>query len=169
MIGKKKRLKTPVLVVLLIAIIAGGVLFVGAVAGWFGDTAVMLDEEYECKDEQCDLVELVNVQELLDEKKSFVVFIDQNGCKTADRLREFVTDYVKEEKVSIYKMMFSEMKKTVLNDYIKYYPSIAIIERGEVKYFLRADADEDAEEYNNYEVFKKWMGEHLVLWKKQEN
>ncbi|MBQ6461127.1 hypothetical protein IJJ36_01685, partial [Candidatus Saccharibacteria bacterium] len=95
------------------------------------------------------------------EKKSFVVFIDQGGCTTADRLRGFVKDYASSHGFKVYRMMFEEMKKTSLHDFVKYYPSVAVISRGKVVGYLRADADEDSDAYNNYDAFLTWMQKYL--------
>ena len=56
-------------------------------------------------------------------------------------------------------MMFSEMKESKLYELVKYYPSVAVIKDGEVVKYLRADEDEDAGIYNNYEEFVDWLVE----------
>ena len=148
------------LVVALILMVGGGVLFIGAVSGWFDDGKVSLDPEYVCA-EKCDgeLVDLTaeEYERLVEEKKSFVVVIDQGGCVTAERLKEYAKEFGQERGVKIYRMMFSEMKETTLYDSIKYYPSVAVVAKGRVRAYLKADSDEDAPKYNNYEDFKRWL------------
>ena len=89
------------LVLILIAVVGGGVLFVGAAAGWFnGSAKVLLSSEYDCADEACGKMENLSGEEyeaLVNEKKSFVVFVDQAGCKTSGKLREYLTEYAKEK------------------------------------------------------------------------
>lgn len=148
------------LVAALILVVGGGVVFMGAVSGWFDDGKVRLDAEYICV-EKCDeeLMDLTaeEYERLVEEKKSFVVVIDQGGCVTAERLKEYAKEFGKERGIKIYRMIFSEMKETSLHNNIKYYPSIAVISKGRVQAFLRADSDEDAPEYNDYEEFRQWM------------
>ena len=162
--GKLARLKVWQLVVLLVAVIGGTVLFLGAVGGWFGGSKVTLDAEYYCG-EECDgeMMELsgVKYEELVRNGGSFVVFVDQSGCTTAERLRGYVADYAREIGVKVYRMMFSEMKETSLHDFVKYYPSVAVVSRGRVVGYLRADSDEDADIYNSYEIFKRWIKRYL--------
>ena len=158
------RLKVWQQVLMLIAVVGLTTLFIGAVAGWFEQKKVAIDEEYYCS-EECDGeyldIDASEYDKLVGEKKSFVVLIDQGGCKTADRLREYAREYSKEAGVRVYRMMFEEMKKTQLHDNVKYYPSVVLVSKGSPVVWLRADEDEDADEYNDYDSFKKWMKEYL--------
>ncbi len=151
------------LVVALVVILIGGVLFVGAVSGWFDDPKITLDREYYCEKNCDDLMEMDSVlyDQLITEKRTFIVFIDQNGCDTADRLREYVIKYAEETGIKIFQMMFSEVKKSSLYDLVKYYPSVAVVSKGKVVSWLRADSDEDVLMYNDYEEFKKWLTKYL--------
>ena len=139
---KKKQLGVLGLVIALVVVLFGSVLFVGAASGWFDSTTVTLDAEYMCG-EDCD-GELMDIsaaeyEELVAAKKSFVVFVDQGGCTTADRLREYVQDYAREAGIKVYRMMFSEVKESSLSEAVHYYPSLAIVSRGNVVAALRAD------------------------------
>jgi len=153
------------LVVALVVVLIGGVLFVGAVSGWFDDPKVTLDAEYYCETDCGEFMEIdaTSYNDLIAEKKSFVVFVDQGGCTTADRLREFVTKYAGEVGIKVYKMMFEEVKESSLYESVRYYPSVAVVTKGKVVSWLRADSDEDAPEYNDYETFKKWMDERIKV------
>ncbi len=157
---KKKQRNVLGLVVALVVVLLGGVVFMGAVSGWFGSEPVTLDAEYYCG-EDCDgeMMDLsgAEYEELVAEGKSFVVFIDQGGCTTADRLRGYVRDWGVSVGVKVYRMMFEDERETSLHDYVKYYPSVVVVSKGKVVAWLRADSDEDAEEYNDYEAFRGWM------------
>ena len=167
-VSMAKRLtgmKVRQLLVLLVIVVGGTVLFVGAASGWFsGNAKVTLDAEYYCGDE-CDgeymELEVEEYEELVQAGKSFVVLVDQGGCKTADRLREFVADYAKGTGMKVYRMMFAEVKESSLHEYVKYYPSVVIVSKGQVIGYLRADSDEDAEMYNDYDAFTKWIKRYL--------
>ena len=163
---KKKMagLKVWQLVLLLVVVIGGTVLFVGAASGWFGGGKVVLDAEYYCGDD-CDgkMMELdgARYEELVQNGGSLVVFVDQSGCTTAERLRGDVEDYAGDAEIRVYRMMFAEARETSLHDYVKYYPSVVIVSRGRAVGYLRADSDEDADYYNDYEAFRMWMGRYL--------
>ena len=160
----KKKTKIWILIVILVVVILGGVLFVGAVAGWFSDSKFSLSAEYYC-DGECapELMELTaeDYEGLLEAGKSFILFIDQDGCQTADKLRGFVLDYMDSENLRAYRMSFSDMRETSLYPTIKYYPSVAFISDGKVVGFLRADSNEDAEAYNSEDAFYTWMNRYL--------
>lgn len=158
---KKKQVGVLGLVIALVVVLFGSVLFVGAASGWFDDAKVTLDAEY--YGEFGDFMELdaAGYEALVAEKKSFVVFVDQGGCTTADRLRGYVSEWASTAGVRVYRMMFSEVKESSLHEYVKYYPSFAVVSRGAVAGFLRADADEDAAAYNDYGEFVGWVGKYL--------
>lgn len=154
---KKKNRKILPLVMALIVVVLGSILFVGAASGWFDNHKVKLDAEYYA--DGAEFMELTagEYEGLVEAKKSFVVMVDQGGCTTADRLREYVTRYMTETGILVYRMMFAEVKESSLHEKVKYYPSVAVVEKGVVRGYLRADSDDDAGAYNDYDTFEKWM------------
>lgn len=152
------------LVLLLIVVVMGTALFVGAASGWFSDNKVTLDAEYYCG-EECDgeymEIDAEGYEKLVTAQKSFVLFVDQGGCKTAVMLRGFVSDYAKEKGIKVYKMMFNEEKETSLYENVKYYPSVVIVRKGKPVVWLRSDSDEDARAYNRYDAFLEWIEKYL--------
>ncbi|MBQ9180595.1 hypothetical protein IJ135_00655 [Candidatus Saccharibacteria bacterium] len=158
---KKKQMGVLGLIIALVVVLFGGVLFVGAVSGWFDGQKVTLDAEYYGAGGE--LVDLTATEygELVQARKSFVVFVDQGGCTTADRLRQFVTDYATEKGFKVYRMMFSEVKQSSLHVQVKYYPSEAILSKGSVCGALQADSDADAPAYNDYAAFQEWIRRYL--------
>lgn len=159
--GENKNGGVLALVIALVVVLIGGVLFVGAVSGWFDDPKVKLDAEYYADGAEFMELSAGEYEGLVEAKKSFIVFVDQGGCTTADRLREYVTRYMTETGILTYRMMFEEVKESSLHEQVKYYPSVVVISKGRVMGYLRADSDEDAEVYNNYDAFKAWMGKFL--------
>ena len=79
----------------------------------------------------------------------------------ANMMREFVQDYVKEKGIKSLRIMFEEMKQTSLYDKVDFYPSVAIISKGTVVDWLKADSDEDTSAYNDYDEFRVWMDSYL--------
>ena len=145
------------LIIALVVVLLGGVLFIGAVSGWFDDLKIVLDAEY-CTDEpQITPITPDEYQSLSDAHKSFLILVTQPGCKTAVNLKTYATDYIKERGLNIYEMDFSDLKKTSLYDTVKYYSSFIVISKGKVKAFLDAESNEHAPIYNSYEDFKAWL------------
>ncbi|MBQ8985064.1 hypothetical protein IJ076_00680, partial [Candidatus Saccharibacteria bacterium] len=149
------------LVVLLFVVVGGTILFVGLAAGWFSDVSMSVDVEYLCENDCDDAlteIDAATYEEMIRDKKSFVLVIDQGGCTTAERVKGFMGDYATSNNFKAFKMMFEEMKKTSLYEYVKYYPSVVLISKGDVIKWLRADSDEDAPMYNDYDAFRGWIG-----------
>ena len=96
---------------------------------------------------------------MIEEKKTFVVFVDQDACTTADTLREYVKKWSDETGQLVYRMMFTEMRKSSLYESVKYFPSVAIITNGEVSKWLNTDSDEDKDKFSSYDSFKSWISE----------
>lgn len=163
---KRKQLGVLGLIIALVAVLFGGALFVGAASGWFDHAEVTLSSEYICG-ETCDgelmTLDVSGYEELMAAKKSFIVFVDQGGCTTADRLRGFMQDYAKEKGIKVYRMMFEQVKESSLHENVHYYPSVAVISKGKVVGALQADSDEDAGAYNDYDIFKEWIEKYLKV------
>lgn len=162
---KKTEIKTSWLVVALIVMVVGSVLFAGAIAGWFGggNRATIDAKDYcveSCEREFIDLT-IDEYEEKINNGDSFILFVDQGGCYTADRLREFILNYSGMKGVKAYRMMFSDVRNSSLHDYVKYYPSVVVVSRGKPIVWLRADADEDSDAYNDEEAFNKWLSNYL--------
>ena len=162
---KKKQMGILGLAIALVVVLAGSIIFVGAVSGWFDDPKISLDEEYYCKNSSCDgsftNLTAEEYEALINNHKSFVIFVDQGGCHTADRLRGYIEDYSRESGIKFYRIMFADAKDSSLHEYVKYYPSAAIISKGKPVVWLHADSDEDAGRYNNYDEFKAWIQNYL--------
>ena len=102
-------------------------------------------------------ISVASFEKMSAERRSFLVLIDQAGCRTADELKGYLRNFLESKGWFGYRMMFSEVKETTLSEYIKYYPSVVVIKNGEVFAYLKADAEEDADKYNNYEIFQDWI------------
>ncbi|MBQ3474098.1 hypothetical protein IJH24_01565 [Candidatus Saccharibacteria bacterium] len=158
---KKEQKHTTILVLVVGFVLILAALALGVKSGWLGSEKIVLGEEY-----IGDFVDYKDISteeygELVEKKDSFILFVDQNGCETADTVREFVKDWATEKKVKVLRIMFSKMKETSLHEYVKYYPSVVVISEGRPIGYLRADNNEDAEMYNNYEVFKGWIEKYF--------
>ena len=148
------------LVVLLIIVITVPLFFVGAVAGWFdGDKRVVIDAGEYCEGcgEQMVDISGEEYEQIVKDGRSFVVFVDQPDCTTADKLEGFVHNYADEKDLRVYRIQFSEAKETSMHEKVKYYPSVVVVSRGNIAGFLRADSDEDARAYNDEGEFRGWV------------
>ena len=154
---QKKQLGVLSLIVALVVVLLGSLLFVGAVSGWFDNNKVVLSPEFYSENAEMVNITADDYERMIKERKSFIVFVDQGGCDTAVRLRGYIEDYTKEAGMRVNRLYFQDMKETSLHEYVKYYPSVVMVSEGRVVGYLKADSDEDADKYNDYDAFKKWM------------
>ena len=94
---------------------------------------------------------------LLKNKESFVVFIYETSCITSNEFSKILTEFSNKNKISLYKMSFADMKNTELNNKIRFYPSLALFNKGILVDYLDADADEDKEYYKSVDELEKWL------------
>lgn len=107
--------------------------------------------------------------DLINNKKSFAIFIYQPLCTTSYEFNKILTEFANQYQISFYKMSFSDMKETELKEYIKYYPSLVIYHEGEIVDYLDANSDSDSEYYKSVDGFKKWFSNYVSIQKKNDN
>lgn len=159
-----------------VALATGGVVLVmaevailaGVLTGWFQGATVpekiTISSEYVCSANEAE--EFINLtpedyEKLVENEKSFVIFVDQGGCATADGLRAMMIQYARENGLKLNRIVFSDMRKTSLHDKVKHYPSVALISDGEVAAHLRADSDVDTDKFSDYVELSKWLDSYL--------
>ena len=103
------------------------------------------------------------LDDLVSDKKSFVIFIHQPFCSMSYDFDKILTEFVNEYQISFYKMSFTEMKETSLKKRIKYYPSLVIYHKGKVVDYLDANSNEDSECYRSLNGFSKWFFKYVKL------
>ena len=108
-------------------------------------------------------IESNDLNNLINDKESFAIFIHQPFCSTSYEFNKILTKFSEENKISFYKMSFDEMKKTVMYENIKYYPSFAIYNNGKLIDFLDAESDEDLKCYKDMEEFKNWFNSYIQM------
>lgn len=155
--GKTSKAKLIGLALAAIAVFGGGILFVGAAAGWFNQPApakITLDAEYLGNFEVRPLsIETFN--NLIRDKKSFVVISYLPGCTA--KMLSLASRFAEENQITIYYMNFSDLRNTTLHDKIKYSPTVAVISKGELVDFLDSNSNEDTKKYNDYDAFSAWL------------
>ena len=123
---------------------------------------IKLESKYYKKSEYIDL-DYSKVDDLIKSKENFVVFIYQPMCTMSSSFEEILDKYMKERTISVYKMSFTDMKKTELKDTVRFYPSFIIFKDGEVVDFLDADSDEDTNNYKILKAFKEWFEGYVEI------
>lgn len=123
---------------------------------------IRLEDKYYKKSEFID-IDHSKVEDLIKSKENFVVFIYQPMCTMSSEFEKLLDEYMDIRKISIYKLSFTDMKKTSLKDTVKFYPSFIIFKDGEVVDFLDADSDEDTSRYKLVKSFKEWFEGYVEI------
>lgn len=106
---------------------------------------------------------LDSLNHLLDDKKSFGLFIYQPLCASSVNFNKVLTEFSNTYKIGFYKMPFDELKQSKIGEYVKYYPSFIIIHNGEIVDFLDANNNEDSYYYNSVDEFKDWFSSYVLI------
>ena len=107
---EKQEKRNRILVILVgIVLVFAAVVFAIRDGNIFGGGKVILSEEYVGEFKEYNDLSAEEYENLIGEEKSFVLFVDQNGCNTAVILKGFVEDWAREAGVKVQKIMFSEM------------------------------------------------------------
>lgn len=108
-------------------------------------------------------IKIDELNKLIDKKESFAIFIYQPMCVTSSNFENILSDFLKDNQISIYKIAFSNIKNSDIGKSIKYYPSFIIYNKGEMIDFLEADKDEDVDYYSSEERFESWFTRYVKL------
>lgn len=115
------------------------------------------------KDTSLEEINIKKLNNLINKKESFGLFVYQSMCFSSDDFESVLKKFQKDYQVGFYKISFSNISKTTLKKYIKYYPSFIIFKKGKVIDYLEADKDQDVESYTSKKGFAKWFLQYVKL------
>ncbi|MDD2208763.1 MAG: hypothetical protein PHG03_00500 [Bacilli bacterium] len=121
-----------------------------------------LDDEYYENDS---LTEIDNdkLKDLEKNESSFIIFIYQPLCTTSYDFNEVLTDYVNTNEIGLYKITFGNIDDTNLAKHIKYFPTVAIYQKGKIITHLDPNKNEDIPYYESVEGFDDWLTQYVLL------
>lgn len=147
--------------IILAALIIAAVIVVIALNLGQGGGKFHLSEEYYGSSEMIAGLTTEQYEDLIAQKKSFVVMVDKPDCVTTVAMRENMAHFPDNMRFSYYQFMWSQMKNSSLHGYVTFVPSVALIREGKVVAWLRADSDEDTEYFNSAEALQRWLAERI--------
>ena len=121
-----------------------------------------LDDKYYGSSEFMDL-DKETFNNLIENNKSFGIFIYQPLCVASLEFNNVLDEFLETNKISFYKMPFSDMKETNLSEHVKYYPSFVIYHDGKLVSYLDASIDKDKSYYSSKDDFTKWFTKYVLL------
>lgn len=121
-----------------------------------------LDDELYGESESI-LIDKDKYEQLIRDKKSFIVMVDKPGCIKTSEMRVSLSGFPDNMQFKYYHLYWDDAKKTSLHEKIKYTPSVALIHDGEVVDWLDADAKEDEPLYNDSAALQNWIREYILF------
>ena len=125
-------------------------------------TPIDLDEEYYAESKIED-IDLETLNKLIDDKKTFVVFVYLPGCSSCAAFSEVLEEFQKDNTLFIYSTQIEYAKQTEIGDKITYAPSLVVFKEGKVYGYLRSEKDEDLPYYETAAKFKEWLTKYVNL------
>lgn len=121
-----------------------------------------LEEKY-YEDSSIEEIDTNTLEQLINDKESFAVFVYQPLCENSNNLESIINELIDTYQMSFYKIKFTDIKETNLGKKVKYYPSFVIYKDGKVVDYLESDKDEDINKFKNLEDFKSWLSSYIKL------
>lgn len=106
-------------------------------------------------------IDLNQLNELIDKKESFGIFVYQPMCITSADFEKVLYDFQAQNSISFYKIAFSKVKNELKD--LNYYPSFIIYNNGKMVDFLESDKDEDIKYYQSADGFEEWLTKYVKL------
>lgn len=119
-----------------------------------------LDDEYYTSSGS-EIIDSAKYEELIANKKSFLVMIDKPGCVITQSMRNNMSNFPSDMQFKYYHMYWDEVTGSSLHEYVKFTPSVAIIHEGKVLDWLQADKDEDTEYFEDAEALQRWIRQYI--------
>ena len=123
-------------------------------------TKFFLETEYYKKNGLVD-VSSSEVEQLIKQKKSFLLFTYNSFCSFSVPCDTVFEESAKEKNVIILQIPFEEFKNTSLHKTVKYGPSVLIIKEGKIVSYIDAEKDEDIDKYQDTSVFIDWLSKYI--------
>ena len=101
--------------------------------------------------------------ELVKDKSSFAVFVYLSGCTSCSKFSTVLDSVLKEKNVTVLKLSYKDLKGTILEDKVKYSPSLVLINKGTIESYLRSDKDSDLIYFEDSEKLEEWINNYAYL------
>lgn len=108
-------------------------------------------------------IELDKLNELIDNKESFIVYVYLPGCSSCAAFKEVLEEFQKTNTLSFYATQIKYAKETEIGEKIKYAPSFVVFKEGKVYGYLDAESDKDKAFYESAAEFKNWITKYINI------
>lgn len=108
-------------------------------------------------------IELDDLNNLLDNKKSFILFTYNSWCSFNVPCDQIFKEGSNKLGITIFTLPAEQFMQSKLYKTVKYPPSIIIINKGEITNYLDANSNDDLDYYQDVNKFSEWVREYVVF------
>lgn len=120
-----------------------------------------LDDEYYTSSNKglSEVDEYSDIQNLIDEDKSFALYVYTPGCSTCAAFKIVLDSYLEEQNLMFYSISNLNLMEVEnpISKKIKYAPAIVLFDKGELITFLDTTNDAHTEYFKTKEKLGEWM------------
>lgn len=119
-----------------------------------------LDEEYYFHKDLIEIESLDQVQQMVDDEKSFALFVYMDGCTSCAAFKPVLNTFLTQNEMTFYQISASiigEDKNNSIMKAIEYAPSVLLYNKGKVVASLDAMSDDDLPYYKTADAFTSWF------------
>lgn len=152
----KKRLLATISSIIAIAV-AGLIAFIV-----ISESKFRVEEEY-YDDGIIEKISAQDLETLVNNKESFLLFVSQQDCRTADDFRKVIQSYIASTPLHVFETSFSDLKSTNIASEVRFYPSFLVFKNGKLVRYLRADSDDDVPAYTTKDGLESWLKQVIII------
>ena len=124
-----------------------------------------LEDEYYLQGEVIPLENYSAYKELIDNEKSFALYIYSTGCSSCYAFYDILLECIQENEFSVYALEYAFLKdndKDIIKK-IKYTPSLALYNKGKLMTYLDANSNEDIPAYTSADSLYEWISDYIIF------
>ena len=126
---------------------------------------IKLEEaQYGSEGEFIEFTSYDSVQEKIDNKSNFALYIKASGCLSCAQFAPYITEYVEDRKIVMYMMEFSLFDKnnSEIGELLRT-PSVLIFKDGELYEYIAYHIEDHASYFMSTEGFKEWFESYVIF------
>ena len=110
-----------------------------------------------------DIYSFEDVLKLQEEKADFLIYIYLPGCLSCAEFAPVLREYLEENEMTIYRMNINlaSGETNVINRHIRYAPSIAVFNEGDLIAYLDVESEIDLPYYQSTEGLGEWLSQFI--------
>lgn len=125
-----------------------------------------LEDKYYFNEDLIEIESLDEVEELVNNKESFALFVYMPGCTSCAAFKPVLNTFLKQNEMTFYQISTSVIgsdKDNSIMESIEYAPSVLLYNHGKVIAYLDAMKDEDLKYYKTSQAFTKWFTDYCEI------